>query len=97
MEVVSSRRSSSSSLNPNAPLFVPLAYQTVEDFSDEWWALVHSSPWFRDYWLHECFQDPENDPVISDFDDFVLPDEETLFEDAQVQKRKFKYELHVDF
>ncbi|MBA0814534.1 hypothetical protein Gohar_020360, partial [Gossypium harknessii] len=53
MEILSQRPSSFSTLNPNAPLFVPLAYRTVEDFSDEWWALVQSSPCFRDYWLQE--------------------------------------------
>ena len=68
MEVLS-RRSSSSTLNPNAPLFVPLAYQTVEDFSDQWWALVQSSPCFRDYWLQERFHDPQND------DDTLFPDD----------------------
>ncbi|KAI4306905.1 hypothetical protein L6164_030145 [Bauhinia variegata] len=83
MEVISSGRSSSS-LNPNAPVFVPLAYRTVEDFSEQWWALVRSSPWFRDYWLRERFQDPENDPSFSDFDDAALPDEDDLFEDARV-------------
>jgi len=66
MEVISA-----SSLNPNAPMFVPLAYRTVEDFSDQWWDLVHSSPWFRDYWLRECFQDPQyqyDDVFDFDFD-----------------------------
>ncbi|KAK4550949.1 hypothetical protein RGQ29_032656 [Quercus rubra] len=61
MEVIS-QRTSSSTLNPNAPLFVPLAYRTVEDFSDEWWELVQSSPWFREYWLQERFQDPQKTP-----------------------------------
>ncbi|KZV34930.1 polyadenylate-binding protein-interacting protein 2-like [Dorcoceras hygrometricum] len=51
-----------SALNPNAPIFVPSAYRQVEDFSDQWWDLVQSSPWFRDYWLRECFSDPELDP-----------------------------------
>lgn len=50
-----------SALNPNAPMFVPSAYRAVEDFSDQWWNLVQSSPWFRDYWLHECFSDPQFD------------------------------------
>ncbi|CAL0307569.1 unnamed protein product [Lupinus luteus] len=72
MEVIhgTTTRSSSSTLNPNAPMFVPLAYRTVEDFSDEWWSLVHSSPWFRDYWLRERFQDPqfETDTSFPDFD-----------------------------
>ncbi|XWS65786.1 hypothetical protein CRYUN_Cryun05aG0143500 [Craigia yunnanensis] len=68
MEVLS-RRSSSSTLNPNAPLFIPLAYQTVEDFSDQWWVLVQSSPCFHDYWLQERFHDPQND------DDLLFPDD----------------------
>ncbi|XP_052177827.1 protein EARLY RESPONSIVE TO DEHYDRATION 15-like [Diospyros lotus] len=59
MEVMS-RQMRSSSLNPNAPMFVPAAYRAVDDFSDEWWSLVHSSPWFRDYWLQERFQDPQS-------------------------------------
>eukprot|EP00252_Welwitschia_mirabilis_P014807 TRINITY_DN3281_c0_g1_i1.p1 TRINITY_DN3281_c0_g1~~TRINITY_DN3281_c0_g1_i1.p1 ORF type:complete len:154 (+),score=15.87 TRINITY_DN3281_c0_g1_i1:241-702(+) len=49
-----------SSLNPNAPLFIPLAYRQVDDFSAEWWNLVQSSPWFRDYWLRERFNSGEN-------------------------------------
>ncbi|XP_022637682.1 uncharacterized protein LOC106764141 isoform X2 [Vigna radiata var. radiata] len=67
MEVIS-RSSTSSTLNPNAPMFVPFAYRTVEDFSDEWWDLVHSSPWFRDYWLRECFQDPQYQNEVLDFE-----------------------------
>ncbi|CAJ1971067.1 unnamed protein product [Sphenostylis stenocarpa] len=69
MEVIS-RSSSSSRLNPDAPMFVPLAYRAVEDFSDQWWDLVRSSGWFRDYWLRECFQDPQyqNDAFDFEFD-----------------------------
>lgn len=73
----------SSTLNPNAPMFVPLAYRTVEDFSDEWWTLVQTSPWFRDYWLKERFCDPQTDPSFLDFYDPTLPDLDSLldFED----------------
>lgn len=89
MEVISSR----STLNPNAPMFVPLAYRTVEDFSDQWWALVQSSPWFRDYWLQERFQDPQNDP-FSDIYDPVLPDFDALFdEDDDVFFENMEMEL----
>ncbi|KAE8684942.1 hypothetical protein F3Y22_tig00111105pilonHSYRG00777 [Hibiscus syriacus] len=70
MEVLS-QQSVSSTLNPHAPLFVPLAYRMVEDFSDHWWALVQSSPCFRDYWLQERFHDPQNDDV----DDLLFPDD----------------------
>ncbi|KAL0410582.1 UNVERIFIED_CONTAM: hypothetical protein Slati_3647900 [Sesamum latifolium] len=55
-----------SALDPNAPIFIPSAYLTVEDFSDEWWDLVQSSPWFRDYWLRECFYDFIDDDVVTD-------------------------------
>ncbi|KAL0401131.1 UNVERIFIED_CONTAM: hypothetical protein Slati_4143000 [Sesamum latifolium] len=55
-----------SALNPNAPIFVPSAYLAVEDFSDEWWDLVQSSPWFRDYWLRECFSDFTGDDVVTE-------------------------------
>ena len=47
-------------LNPNAPLFVPAAFLSAEDFSPEWWCLVHTCPAFREYWLHEyCLTDPD--------------------------------------
>lgn len=57
-------KTATSALNPNAPLFVPSAYRSVEDFSDQWWDLVHSSPSFRDYWLRECFSDPQIDSLF---------------------------------
>ncbi|MCL7024945.1 hypothetical protein MKW94_029342 [Papaver nudicaule] len=41
-----------SSLNPDAPLFIPEAFRHVEDFSPEWWDLVKTSTWFRDFWLN---------------------------------------------
>ncbi|GMH19340.1 hypothetical protein Nepgr_021181 [Nepenthes gracilis] len=61
-----------SSLNPNAPIFVPMAYRAVEDFSDQWWDLVRSCSGFRDYWLQECFHDPETESLLSEIDDHVL-------------------------
>ncbi|XP_023741147.1 protein EARLY RESPONSIVE TO DEHYDRATION 15 [Lactuca sativa] len=50
MALVSQRRST---LNPDAPLFVPAAVRQVEDFSPEWWQLVTTSTWFHDYWLSQ--------------------------------------------
>ena len=94
MEVMS-RNVPSSTLNPNAPMFVPSAYRHVEDFSDQWWDLVQSTPWFRDYWLQECFSDSQNDHPFSDNFDTVLPDDDTIFgsdihspkyEEKEVQK-----------
>ncbi|XP_076884013.1 protein EARLY RESPONSIVE TO DEHYDRATION 15-like isoform X2 [Bidens hawaiensis] len=64
-----------SSLNPNAPMFVPAAYRNVEDFSDQWWSLVQSSPSFRDYWLRECFSESLFE-VSDDYDfDSFIPDD----------------------
>lgn len=40
-----------STLNPNAPLFIPVAVRKVEDFSPEWWQLVTNSSWYCNYWL----------------------------------------------
>ncbi|XP_065872722.1 protein EARLY RESPONSIVE TO DEHYDRATION 15-like [Euphorbia lathyris] len=81
MEVISR----ASSLNPNAPLFVPQAYQTVEDFSDQWWTLVHSSPWFRDYWIQERYHDPQSDFQIDDIFEASLPDDlDSFFFDAEI-------------
>jgi len=40
-------------LNPNAPLFIPAAVRQVEDFSPEWWELINTAAWFRDYWLSQ--------------------------------------------
>lgn len=46
-----------STLNPNAPLFIPAAFRQVEDFSPKWWELVKTSTWFRDYWLSQNSED----------------------------------------
>nr|ABK25338.1 unknown [Picea sitchensis] len=76
-----------SSLNPNAPLFIPAAFHQVEDFSPEWWNLVQSSPWFRDYWLRERHVDntdglsdmfPELPDDIDEFAELELQLEETV-------------------
>ncbi|KAM7506725.1 hypothetical protein LguiA_017178 [Lonicera macranthoides] len=87
MEVISQ---SSSTLNPNAPMFVPSAYRAVEDFSDQWWALVDSSPWFRDYWLQECFCDSQNAPPSSEIYDPFLSDIDALLDDLHSTKGEEK-------
>ncbi|KAJ0978866.1 hypothetical protein J5N97_014340 [Dioscorea zingiberensis] len=63
-----------STLNPNAPLFIPAAFQQVEDFSPRWWDLVKTSTWFRDHWISQ-HQDEETFGV-DDEDDIanLLPD-----------------------
>ncbi|KAL0007057.1 hypothetical protein SO802_008559 [Lithocarpus litseifolius] len=50
MALVSGERST---LNPNAPAFIPATFYQVEDFSSEWWELVKTSTWFRDFWLSQ--------------------------------------------
>ncbi|PKA67247.1 Polyadenylate-binding protein-interacting protein 2 [Apostasia shenzhenica] len=56
-----------STLNPYAAPFFPQAYLAVDDFSPEWWQLVKSSPWFRDFWLRERF-DEEDELQALDID-----------------------------
>ena len=55
------------------------------------------SPWFREYWLQERFQDPQNDPFFPDIHDPVLPDDiDALFDDYYVDQRKLKDWVHFD-
>lgn len=65
-----------STLNPNAPLFIPNVYRQVEDFSPEWWELVKTSTWFGDFWSS---QHPEGSfdgsaGADDDFTDFLPED-----------------------
>uniref|UniRef100_A0A7N0UUF9 Uncharacterized protein n=1 Tax=Kalanchoe fedtschenkoi TaxID=63787 RepID=A0A7N0UUF9_KALFE len=83
MEVIG--RYPTSSLNPNAAPFVPQAYRAVEDFSEAWWELVQSSPWFCDYWMNECFQEPlqSDDSGFDEFEvDPFLPEIDALFDEC---------------
>ncbi|TVU07448.1 hypothetical protein EJB05_47504, partial [Eragrostis curvula] len=72
----------SSSLNPNAPLFIPSAYLQVEDFSPQWWDLVTTTAWFRDHWSCEH---SHLDDMADELDAAaLLPDDDDLFvEDDQ--------------
>lgn len=71
-----------SGLNPDAPLYIPAAFRQVEDFSPEWWNLVQSNPWFRDYWLRErdglSDMFPELPDDLDDFAELELQLEETV-------------------
>ena len=64
-----------SSLNPNAPLFIPAALRQVEDFSPEWYELVKTSTWFREHWFSQ-HQEQDTFDGYEDDDDVVnmLPD-----------------------
>ncbi|RDX97210.1 Protein EARLY RESPONSIVE TO DEHYDRATION 15, partial [Mucuna pruriens] len=54
MALVSGGRST---LNPNAPLYIPAAFRQVEDFSPEWWQLVTTLTWYHDFWLSQQHDD----------------------------------------
>lgn len=73
----------SSTLNPNAPLFVPASYLATEDFSPEWWNLIQTSPAFRDYWLGERsaeIMEEETGAAASPLDDIDDLDFEDLLD-----------------
>eukprot|EP00850_Spirogloea_muscicola_P016776 SM000139S00093 [mRNA] locus=s139:166634:167416:+ [translate_table: standard] len=74
-----------STLNPNAPLFVPAAYVAAEDFSPEWWALVQSSPAFQDYWLRERFGGCAEDAAELTAEDLAELDAVDEFAELQAQ------------
>ncbi|CAI0439756.1 unnamed protein product [Linum tenue] len=66
-----------STLNPDAPLFIPASYRQVEDFSPEWWQLVTTTTWFKDYWLsqHQEQEGYFNNVAEEDYDVAgLLPD-----------------------
>ncbi|KAA3454183.1 protein EARLY RESPONSIVE TO DEHYDRATION 15 [Gossypium australe] len=85
----------SSTLNPNAPLFVPAVYRQVEDFSPEWWKLVTTTTWYRDYWIsqnqdEDGFYDNTEDDVF-DVNDIVdlLADPFDFVSDEDLQFEEF--------
>ncbi|KAJ7949284.1 Protein early responsive to dehydration 15-like [Quillaja saponaria] len=102
MALVSGR---SSTLNPNAPLFIPTAFRQVEDFSPQWWELVKSSAWFRDYWLSQNQEDDFGGSVTdaTNYDDFdVQPvpfdlnvEEEFPFLEAEFEELLAQYKTEL--
>ncbi|XP_051148841.1 protein EARLY RESPONSIVE TO DEHYDRATION 15-like [Andrographis paniculata] len=86
MALVSGGRST---LNPNAPLFIPAAMRQVEDFSPEWWNLVTTSTWFRDYWLS---QQQEEDNFGGDDIVRMLPDTIDVGVDEDILNMEAQYE-----
>lgn len=96
MALVSGGRST---LNPNAPPFIPAAFRQVEDFSPEWWNLVKTSTWFHDYWLSQ-HQDDENFEGDDGADDDVLnllPETFDLGIDEESFNQEFQMEEMVQF
>ena len=70
----------SSSLNPNAPLFIPAAYRQVEDYSPEWWELVQTTAWFRDHWFRQHqLHEAQHDAALAALPDDLLLDTDDLF------------------
>ncbi|XP_071686530.1 protein EARLY RESPONSIVE TO DEHYDRATION 15-like [Rutidosis leptorrhynchoides] len=93
MTIATTQRSST--LNPNAPLFVPAAVRQVEDFSAEWWDLVTTSTWFHDYWLSQqqgeggFFENTEGEFDFTDVAD-LLPDSIDADEDTLIMESQYE-------
>ncbi|XP_022742806.1 protein EARLY RESPONSIVE TO DEHYDRATION 15-like [Durio zibethinus] len=88
-------------LNPNAPLFIPAVYRQVEDFSPEWWQLVTTSAWYRDYWIsqhqdEDGFYDNAEDDVFdgNDIAD-LLPDIFDLVADEDLPGMDLQFEEFI--
>jgi len=87
-----------SSLNPNAPLFIPAAIRQVEDFSPEWWQLVKTSTWFHNYWLsHQCDDYDFHGNDEHDLEDILnlLPDEIDLGNDDELINMEAQFEQFI--
>ncbi|GAA0146175.1 hypothetical protein LIER_36267 [Lithospermum erythrorhizon] len=80
-----------SSLNPNAPLFIPSYMRQVEDFSPEWWNLVKTSTWFHEHWLSENQMEDNflesNENVVD-----LLPDSIDIGVDEDILNMEAMYE-----
>lgn len=89
-----------STLNPDAPLFIPAAFRQIEDFSPAWWQLITTSTWYRDYWLGqhpEGFSDQAENEL--DCDDVVdlLPDSIDLNDGDDFTSMEAQYEEFIQF
>ncbi|XP_028766659.1 protein EARLY RESPONSIVE TO DEHYDRATION 15 [Neltuma alba] len=99
MELLSGGRST---LNPNAPIYIPAAFRQVEDFSPEWWQLVTTLRWYHDYWLSQQ-QDGEgyynNAEVEFDSSDVLdlLPDTFDLDADEDLSVMEAQLEEFILF
>lgn len=86
-----------STLNPNAPLFVPAAFLAAEDFSPEWWNLVQTCPAFREQWLRERFPEGEEQDVFAEDLNELADLDEFLEYQEQLQAMEAAQEsLHFD-
>ncbi|KAL8191751.1 hypothetical protein R6Q57_028482 [Mikania cordata] len=89
MSLVSQR----STLNPNAPLYIPAVVRQVEDFSPEWWQLVKTSTWFHDYWLSQREDLFGNTANVYDIVD-MLPDSIDTDDDLLSMEAQYEQFLH---
>ncbi|XP_061350103.1 protein EARLY RESPONSIVE TO DEHYDRATION 15-like, partial [Gastrolobium bilobum] len=84
----------SSTLNPNAPLFIPAALRRVEDFSPQWWELVKSLTWFRHYWLSQHKEEDSgescNDSTNDDKENMLSETFDLGFEDFSFLENEFE-------
>ncbi|XP_074306731.1 protein EARLY RESPONSIVE TO DEHYDRATION 15-like [Silene latifolia] len=91
-----------STLNPNAPVYIPAAFRQVEEFSPEWYDLINSSMWFRDYWLTQhqetetLYGSNQNNFVGNDVVD-LLPDEIDLGVDEDLLTMESQFEEFLKF
>ncbi|KAK7285664.1 hypothetical protein RJT34_20442 [Clitoria ternatea] len=99
MALVSGGRST---LNPNAPLYIPAAFREVEDFSPEWWQLVTTLTWYHDYWLSVQQEDEDgfgcNDVVdlLPDSFDVDASEDELSVMEAQLEEFIKSYETQEE-
>ncbi|XWS59059.1 hypothetical protein CRYUN_Cryun08bG0089500 [Craigia yunnanensis] len=90
-----------STLNPNAPLFIPAVYRQVEDFSPEWWQLVTTSTWYRDYWISQhqdedgLYDNAEDDGFESNDIADLLPDTFDLGADEDLSGMYLQFEEFI--
>lgn len=87
-----------SSLNPNAPFFIPDALRQVEDFSPEWWQLVTTSTWFHNYWLSQQHEDDDfHGYDEDDLEDVVnlLPDTIDLGTEEEILNMETQFEQFI--
>ncbi|XP_021282132.1 protein EARLY RESPONSIVE TO DEHYDRATION 15 [Herrania umbratica] len=90
-----------STLNPNAPLFIPAVYRQVEDFSPEWWQLVTTSTWYRDYWLSQhqdedgFYDNAEDDGFDGNDIADLLPDTFDLIADEDLSGMDLQFEEFI--
>ncbi|KFK22116.1 hypothetical protein AALP_AAs39140U000300 [Arabis alpina] len=78
-----------STLNPNAPVFDPVGFREVDDFSPKWFELVKTSKWFRDFWLsynseYDFDAGDEFSDIEEEFEEMIMSSEKTEIGESTV-------------